>query len=130
MGGSSNKGLLRLIPPVDELLADPAVTALRGVYPDFPWTALIREVVLTYREAGVGKEDRDSVRAELTASVGRRFESLRQEASPLPNPDQLVLHAGPAKGGGKQDPCCPCSEHGCQQVCSYRAARDRCGFQY
>ena len=30
MGGSSNKGLLRLIPPVDELLADPAVTALRG----------------------------------------------------------------------------------------------------
>lgn len=93
MGGSSNKGLLRLIPPVDELLADPAVTALRGAHPNFPWTALIREVVLTYREAGVDKEDRDSVKAELMVAVVRRFKSLRDEGMrPVINGTGVILH--------------------------------------
>jgi len=93
MGGASNKGLLRLIPPVDELLADPALSVLREAHPNFPWTSLIREVVGAYRKRGVGKEDREAVRTELTESIERRFSSLREEGMrPVINGTGVILH--------------------------------------
>ena len=82
MTQSDRNDLLRAIPPLDSLLADPLIEPLRRLHPRFPWTRFLRILTEEFREAcenkpGWGKTDRESVRRHILETAIRRLASLR-----------------------------------------------------
>jgi L-seryl-tRNA(Ser) seleniumtransferase len=88
--------LLRAIPPVDELLSQPAFCAWRSEYPGFPWTRFVRGLIDALREggdAGAPAAERGAVTAWLVHEAGRRLEVLREGGlKPVLNGTGVILH--------------------------------------
>jgi L-seryl-tRNA(Ser) seleniumtransferase len=82
MSDRKQKKPFRAIPPVDEVLADPELAALRRKFPAFPWTRLVRNAIDSYREnpatpPGVDPADRGSLRAYFVGRIRADLEELR-----------------------------------------------------
>ena len=80
MNPSPGKDVLRLIPPVDEVLAEPEIVGLRARHPHFPWTPCVREMIDHAREGRLGPLDsnRDAIKATVVTAVRRRVDELKE----------------------------------------------------
>jgi L-seryl-tRNA(Ser) seleniumtransferase len=96
MTPSPHPDLLRAIPPVDELLAHPVVSAWRAQHPRFPWTALMRDILADLREGRAGDPpppDRASVTAWVVRAASSRIAALRGGGlRPVLNGTGVILH--------------------------------------
>ena len=82
MSEKDRNELLRAIPSLDSLLADPVIEPLRQFHPQFPWTRFLRARIDDFRKACdtgsyQGKSDRDSVRQHILAAATGHLDSLR-----------------------------------------------------
>jgi L-seryl-tRNA(Ser) seleniumtransferase len=88
--------LLRAIPPVDELLSQPAFAAWRAEFPGFPWTRFVRGLIERLREGAVHAPldaDRGAVTAWLVDAASRELELLRAGGlRPVLNGTGVILH--------------------------------------
>ena len=90
-----DKGLLRSIPPVDELLDSPALEELASEYPNLNLTPLVRRVLDDFRAGNLGttKPDRDSVKSLIVDAVAARVRELRSGGMKrLINATGVILH--------------------------------------
>jgi L-seryl-tRNA(Ser) seleniumtransferase len=93
MRRSPNKDILRLIPPVDDVLGE--VAGLRAKHPHFPWTPCLREILDRVREGSLGPigSTRDEIKAGVVAAlVGRVGELERGGVRRVINATGVVLH--------------------------------------
>jgi len=73
-----NREILRAIPPVDEILAHPAVAELQARHPHFPWTRLVRWILDEFRAAppALAAADRTAVSQWVAGAIEARVHEL------------------------------------------------------
>jgi L-seryl-tRNA(Ser) seleniumtransferase len=95
MSPSPGKEILRLIPPVDDVLSAPEVVELRKRHPRFPWTRCVREVIdglRAGRPVPVGST-REEIKAEIIAGILERTNELKSGgARRVINATGVILH--------------------------------------
>ncbi|NIM19635.1 MAG: L-seryl-tRNA(Sec) selenium transferase [Candidatus Latescibacteria bacterium] len=98
MAKARNENILRAIPSVDSLLAEPPIAELRQRHPRFPWTQFIRLIVDDFRAACErggkdGTGDRETVKERLVQNTLERLERLRSGGQQrVINATGVILH--------------------------------------
>ena len=109
MTRQKNQQILRAIPPVDQILSDPALARAMAEHTGFPWTRCVREATDALRggaveESSMPAPERDAVQSWVVAQVMDRFEALMHGGlKPVINGTGVILHTnlGRAVLGGE-----------------------------
>ncbi len=98
MNDTPRSRFLRALPPVDGVIADPELDALRRSHPALPLARLVREALAALRDdpdapRRFGDADRERIRRDVVASVRARVEALRDGGlREVLNATGVILH--------------------------------------